>query len=170
MLSRLKNMLKTRSTYDDLKKIPIFNWWEITDKGNLDFIVIKGEYSEQEKYNAYLILLQQYYDYFGMGDDYKNFLQAKLNYAIKVCEHNETQNGVTEMFMKMAEVDLKEVTPVPSKEESVQLHEIISDLEMNGSPEMDEHKTSAYKFYSRYNYQSEKIKRQNEALRRNVPS
>ena len=169
MLKKLVNILKRNSQskvyYTSLKEIPILKYWKVTEENDIKSMIIDpkniGLVSELELHKAFYKILQEYYDYFGMNQNYKEYLLSKLNYAKKVCDHNIQQNGISEMYMNIAKVEMEELKP-PTKKETIKLWKFISDIEENTPISIDEEKTSAYKVFSRYHSILEKIKHQNK--------
>ncbi len=135
--------------YTSIKKMPIAVWWSITEGDNFQKIVISGAFSNIKLYNIYLDLLQQYYDAFGTTEQHKAFLDARLNYALKLAQYLSTQNSFDKMFMEMALIDLQDVSPKQDQtQKEIKLSEAITIIEKNFGFQLDEETLSVYKFYS----------------------
>lgn len=135
--------------YTSIKKMPISVWWSITEGDNFENIVISGAFSNMQLYNIYLDLLQQYYDAFGTTEQHKAFLDARLNYALKLAQYLSTQNSFDKMFMEMALIDLQDVSPKQDQtQKEIKLSEAITIIEKNFGFQLDEETLSVYKFYS----------------------
>jgi hypothetical protein len=135
--------------YRSIKKMPISVWWSITEGDNFQNIVISGAFSNIKLYNIYLDLLQQYYDAFGTTEQHKAFLDARLNYALKLAQYLSTQDSFDKMFMEMALIDLQDVSPKQDQtQKEIKLSEAITIIEKNFGFQLDEETLSVYKFYS----------------------
>ena len=150
LLNILPTFFKTRQVYTSIKTLPISIWWEITEGGSFEKLVIKGKYSNFELYDLYLNLLQEYYDHFGTTEKHKAFIDAKFNYAKNLAKWISTGDGTDKMFLEMAKIDFQEFQPNSNEEkEEYKLSEAVSVLEEVFGFAIDEDKLSTYKFYSR---------------------
>ena len=150
LLNILPTFFKTREAYTSIKTLPISIWWDITEGGSFEKLVIKGKYSNFELYDLYLNLLQEYYDHFGTTEQHEAFIEAKLNYAIKLAKWISSQDGTDKMFLEMARIDFNEVSPKNSNnKEEYKLSTAISVIEEAFGFAIDEDNLSTYKFYSR---------------------
>ena len=150
LLNILPTFFKTRKAFTSIKTLPISIWWEITEGGSFEKLVIKGKYSNFELYDLYLNLLQEYYDHFGTTERHKAFIEAKFNYAKNLAKWISSQDQSDRMFLEMAKIDFEEFTPnVNQEKEEYKLSEAVSVLEEVFGFAIDEDKLSTYKFYSR---------------------
>jgi hypothetical protein len=155
-----------KQAYKSIKKLPISVWWDITENGNFNGLVIDGKYSEIELYNIYLDLLQEYYDHFGTSETHEAFINAKMNYALKLAKWISTQNGTDKMFLEMSLIDFREATPIKDQNESKQsLSQAIAIIEENFF-QVDEDKLSVYKFYSYQKRIADKFEAQKQLIKR----
>ena len=147
------NILKIfsrRKVYESIKQLPIAIWWEITHEGKLERLAIKGEYSENELYNCYLNLLQEYYDEFGISEQYEVFMTAKLNYAKKLAQYIIEQKGASKMYLEMAKIEMNDLAPKKIDEKQKRkLYDHIAEIEkVFTGCEKDEEKLTTHKFYT----------------------
>ena len=153
LLNTSKNFLsklllsKKKRVYESLEEIPIAKWWSVCD-GELTKLIIDGGFTQLELYNIYIKLLQDYYDAFGTTEQHKAFVNARYEYACKLAEYIEKQDGTSKMFLLIAKQDLKEVTPTTNKGKELSLMEIIVNLEKSLGFSLDKNTLSTYKFYS----------------------
>jgi len=149
-LNILPTFLKgKKQAYTSIKKLPISIWWEITEGGNYEKLVLSGNYSNMELYNIYLDLLQQYYDSFGSTEKHQAFVLARYSYAKALARYVSSQAPVDKMYLEMATIDLQEATPRSDEGgEEQSLPELITIIEKNFGFQLDEETLSTYKFYS----------------------
>ena len=164
-LLNISQIFSKKKAYTSLKKISIAKWNLITEHGSFNELVIEGEFSNLELYNVYLDLLQQYYDEFGTTETYDAFMDAKLDYALKLAAWITTQNGSDRMFLEMARIDYNESMPKKENGESFKLSEQISVLVEYYKVEYDEETMSAHKFYSRKKNMEKRIQQQIDSLK-----
>ena len=154
-----------REAYLSLKKISIAKWWEVIEEGNYNALIIRGEFEEYELQNIFIELLQQYHDNFGTTEKHKQFLEAKLQYVLKLAKFVESQSFEDKMFLQMAEIDFKELTPRSDQEqEPLSLGQEIAVIEEHFSGEKDEETLSAYKFYTYKKRIQQKIESHNQMI------
>jgi len=155
------SIFSTRKKYDSIKSLPISIWWSITEGGSFESLVISGKYSKLELYKTYLDLLQEYYDNFGTTERHEAFIKARYEYALKLARYVHTQNGFDKTLLKMALIDLKELTPRQDQNGNKQtLPEAIAIIEENFNFPVDQDKLSVLKFYSYQKRITDKIQAQ----------
>ena len=155
------SIFSTRKKYDSIKSLPISIWWSITEGGSFESLVISGKYSKLELYKTYLDLLQEYYDNFGTTETHEAFIKARYEYALKLAKYVHTQNGFDKTLLKMALIDLKELTPRQDQNGNKQtLPEAIAIIEENFGFPVDQDKLSVLKFYSYQKRITDKIQAQ----------
>jgi len=147
------NILKIfsrRKIYKSIKQLPISIWWEMNHEGKFERLVLNGSFSENELYNCYLNLLQEYYDEFGVSEEYERFMKAKLNYAKKLADFVIKQEGSSMMFLEMAKIDMNDLAPKKIDEKTKRkLYDYIADIEkVFTGCEKDEEKLTTHKFYT----------------------
>ena len=160
-----KQEQEEREAYLSLKKISIAKWWEVIEEGNYNALVIKGEFTDIEIQNIFIDLLQQYHDAFGTTEKHKQFLQAKFEYVKKLAKYVSSQAPVDKMFLQMAEIDFKELTPRSDEQgKPLSLGEEIAIIEEHFAGEKDEDTLSACKFYTYKKRIREKIEAHNQIV------
>jgi len=153
LLNTSKNFLsklflsKNKKAYDSLEEIPIAKWWSICD-GEFTKLIIDGSFTQLELYNIYIKLLQDYYDAFGTTEQHSKFVDARYEYACKLAQYIQHQDGTSKMFLIMAKEDLKDATPTKSNNKDIPLMELIVNLEKSLGFSLDKNTLSTYKFYS----------------------
>jgi len=153
LLNTSKNFLsklflhRSKKAYNSLEELPIAKWWAICD-GEFTKLIIDGSFTQLELYNIYIKLLQDYYDSFGTTEQHAKFVNARYEYAIRLAEYIQTQDGTSKMFLLMAKEDLKEATPTKSNDKDISLMELIVNLEKSLGFPLDKNTLSTYKFYS----------------------
>ena len=132
--------------HKDLHSISILDWWELTE-GKLDKVLIKGKANEEQKFNAYLDLLQCYNREFGTSEEYKNMMKTKLRYAIALSQNLYKQNGESLMNLEIAKEDMLSFQPKEVQKEKQTLNDYLVFIEKNVKFEIKK-EISAHKFYS----------------------
>ena len=156
------SIFSTRKKYDSIKSLPISIWWSITEGGSFESLVISGKYSKLELYKTYLDLLQEYYDNFGTTETHEAFIKARYEYALKLAKYVHTQDRFDKTLLKMALIDLKELTPRQDQNGKKQtLPEAITIIEESFGFPVDQDKLSVLKFYSYQKRITDKIQAQN---------
>ena len=149
ILKKMFSVKKENSVYASIKNLPISIWGEINYEGKIEKLVLEGSFSEIELYNFYLILLQEYYDNFGVTEEHSEFIKAKLKYTEKLADYIIKQNNESKMFLEMAKIEMQELIPKEKVEkEKVQLFEYITNIEKNFGFKINEDELTTYKFYA----------------------
>jgi acyl carrier protein len=149
IFKKIFSVEKERMIYQSIKKLPISIWWEINYEGKFDKLVLEGSFSDAELYNSYLIMLQEYYDNFGVSEEYEEFIKAKLKYTEKLADYIITQSNEAKMFLEMAKIEMNELTPKEKVEkEQNELFEYITNIEKNFGFQINEEELTTYKFYA----------------------
>ena len=161
----VSRIFSDKKAYKSIKKLPISLWWSITEGASFEALVIDGKFSNLELYNIYLDLMQQYYDEFGTTETHESFIDARMNYALKLARYISTQNAFDKMLLEMALIDLKEATPTQDQNGKKQtLSGAITIIEESFGFQLDEETLSTYKFYSYQKRLSEKVEAQQQTL------
>lgn len=149
ILKKMFSVKKENSVYASIKNLPISIWWEINYEGKFEKLVLEGSFSEIELYNFYLVLLQEYYDNFGVTEEHSEFIKAKLKYTEKLADYIIKQNNESKMFLEMAKIEMQELIPKEKVEkEKIQLFEYITNIEKNFGFKINEDELTTYKFYA----------------------
>lgn len=87
MLSRLFKKSYVDTCYNSIEEIPIFNWWKISD-GETNYIqkFIKEIVPLEIKVKRIEKLQQEYFDTFGVSDEFANFFESKKELLDMECE------------------------------------------------------------------------------------
>lgn len=138
-----------RRIYTSIKQLPISIWWQINYEGKFEQLVLEGSFSDDELYNSYLNLLQEYYDNFGISEEHEAFIKSKLKYTEKLADYIINQSNESKMFLEMAKIEMSELTPKEKIEnEKTELFEYITNIEKAFGFQIDEDQLTTFKFYA----------------------
>lgn len=99
--------------YDSIDTIPLFNWRRMTD-GDLKYSRINIEKgSDQKDLETFTLLMDQYYEEFGIGEDYKRVLELMVEIAKLQCEYCIDGQAFTLNRITILKEDLKEILERP---------------------------------------------------------
>ena len=149
ILKKIFSVKKERKLCTTIKELPISKWWKINNEGKFEQLVLEGSFSDAELYNCYLNLLQEYYDNFGISEDHREFIKAKLKYAELLADHIIHQKESEKMFLEMAKIEMSDLAPKKIKQsEKIELFKYITNIEKNFGFQINEDELTTYKFYA----------------------
>ncbi len=113
-MSRCKKALRKnweRRYYNHIDELPVYNWWRIHQTNDYSFLLLKpGSYGSQYLMSVlWKKLYDQYFEKFGLGENFIATLEKKKEIALLKCERWITSDKSLETFIKVAEVELEEM-------------------------------------------------------------
>lgn len=136
-------------TYSQFDEIPAKNWFKYFETKNLDYFVISGNPTEQQKLKSFETLFNQQIELFGLSDEFvrffnlqKKILKLKIDYAL-------TKKGHLKFHLKLKEQELERSNP--TQKEGKKYLELVAMIEDLKKRSIDENTISAEKFYTYLN-------------------
>jgi len=98
--------------YETIDELPIWNWWQIADTGNLIYLKVEDDYKgeEYEPIQLWFDLQNEYLEEFGMTDQFRQILTLKKKWIQK-----KTEFLLTDDRFKLTEIDIIEAPIVTGK-------------------------------------------------------
>jgi hypothetical protein len=149
ILKKIFSVKEKGKLYTSIKELPISKWWQVNNEGKFNELIIEGSFSDAELYNCYLNLLQEYYNCFGLSEQYLAFIDAKLKYTELLADYIINQKESESMFLEMAKIEMMDLAPEKIKEnDKIELFQYITNIEKNFGFQINENELTTYKFYA----------------------
>lgn len=141
--SSSKNSAK-REAFTEFDKIPIETWKEVNEKGNLDLLIISGEYTQDELRVIWTNLYDQYIEEFGVSESYLDLMNLKKDRVLLEIEFQLTGNRFTKTQMSIIDIDILNLISV----KNVKFGELVAWLDTKVGFQINLFQTSAQRFYN----------------------
>ena len=101
--------------YKSIDTLPIYNWHQINETGNLVYLYIQEEYEEEIFDNEDLMLLwdsiyNEYIEVFGLSDKYLEYMNKKISISKLQADQVITGNRTLNTLMRAKERELADLT------------------------------------------------------------
>jgi hypothetical protein len=149
-------MKKLKEEYfNSIEELPIWNWWKISETGNLIYLHKDNNY-EKEDYNLVELwneLQDEYLNEFGITEEFRQVLSLKKKWINRKSEFLITGDRFILNDIDIIESDIKETM---TSKVTVNKDDTVIMLEEKLSFPLDPKKMSVKKYYSYINYYSKK--------------
>jgi hypothetical protein len=90
--------------------MPLYNWIKCTEEGEMEYVCKEpGEAREQDLYDAWARIFDDYIERFGLNDLYVRMLKKQQEKAILQLDYVETRDRFKLTLIEIAEMDLKKM-------------------------------------------------------------
>ena len=90
-----------KNYYDSIENLPIWNWWKITETGELKYLVKDGDNKDYPLLETWYDIHNEYLDNYARNDDFNNILRLKKKWIEKTSEFILTGDR-----FKLTEIDI----------------------------------------------------------------
>lgn len=134
-----------RNYYQSIKELPVYNWWQLHEGNNWNFLHKKGR-----KVNPLLAIKcfkkcqKEFYDEFGLDEKFKEYLKKSIELEllnIQVAKGDKSQ----QIFANIVKIELEEMTLEMQKK--VYNHGVMH-VEKYMGFRLDTKQISTYEFYA----------------------
>lgn len=134
-------------TYNSLDLLPVFNWWQIHETGDLKWLFLEPLKAKPSEYLSELweLLCNQYFDKFGLTKNYINIIELKTKIALLICERWTTDDASIEAIISIEKTKLNELINKSAKSDFLATKVFI---ETKLKFQINLHTTSVTEYYS----------------------
>lgn len=98
-----------KDCFNSIEDLPIWNWWKISEEGDLKYLFIKGEGKVTgEVYELWMDIQQEYFDNYGISEGLKETLKLKLEWIKEKAKFISTGDTFHRMKCNMLEVEMND--------------------------------------------------------------
>jgi len=137
--------------FNSIEELPIWNWWQIAETGNLIYLHKNSDYTKVDYslVGLWNHLQNEYLDTFGITPEFEHIIKLKKKWIIKKADYLLTK----ERF-KLTELDIieAEINETMNDKITVNKDETVIMLETKLNRELNPKKISVKKYYNYINY------------------
>jgi hypothetical protein len=140
--------------YDSIEVLPIWNWYEITQTGELKYLMKDHKYNDKKPLlKTWYSIHNEYLDGYGRSDDFNNILRLKKKWIEKT-----SQFVLTGDRFKLTEIDIIEadMAEIAKANNSMDKDEMVIFLEQKLGRELNLKEMSTKKWFDYIKYFSKK--------------
>lgn len=130
--------------YTSIHDLPVYNWWEIHEKGDFNLLLKKGKLTKHAL-QVFRNLKKEFHDTFGLHPQFETYMNKLIDLEIA---KNKVAMGdkLEKTFVKILEKELQEIKGQQNEEDNN--HFVASMEKYYGFP-IETKQTSTFKFYDR---------------------
>ena len=150
-----KKLLKHWVLYKGIEDLPIWNWSQIHETGNLKLLVKEGEFDNEGVLGElWMSIYQEYLDEFGIHDDFKTYISKQKELGIKVAELIETGDKFKKVEIEIIKRDLEMLS---SEKEKQRFEEVVWGLRKFSNVNFDPKVVTVKEYYSLIEYMKKSV-------------
>ncbi len=130
-------------TWESIEEMPIYNWVQICETGDINFVFKTIGIKTQKTYDKWLDLQQEYIDEFGLDKRYKQRIRLTRKLVMLNLQYVATRRTHLLNIIRMTEIDLEKY----DTEESIEFYAILDHVEKYKGFQMDPKTISVKKWY-----------------------
>lgn len=132
--------------YDDIEELPIRLWFKINKTNDYSLLIKKGKATTMECGQAWEKLMAQYVEEVGVGETYKELIDARRKLAMSQIDYHVTGDEFHLNFIRIHEEEVKSLELETTGD--YDNYDTIISIERLLNIQIDENKCSVKKFFT----------------------